>query len=79
MSKKKGYKIMSENKSDGKVIANFLLNDLLGILRKKKIKIENCPISPEVLGFLCRTVNRGDLDRKSLIKFVVKWTEFNEK
>ena len=70
---------MIEDKSDGKVIANFILNEMTGMVRKHKTTIVDCGITPEVIGFLCRQVKDGTLTPKQRKALVEKWlTERDE-
>lgn len=62
--------------SSGKIAANFIINDLLGLLKKNKLTIEQCPLSPEMVGGLARLVRSGGLEKKSMRKLLIKW--FNE-
>lgn len=64
-----------QKQNPNKIIVNFIMNDLKGILNKKKLSIENCPIAPEVIGFLARLVSENYLDKKQMKKLVTKWVE----
>ncbi len=61
--------------SDGKLIANLLINDLKGLLKKSKLTIDQCPIKPELMGFLARGINQGTLTRKFVKKFLINTFE----
>ena len=65
----------------GKAIANFILNDLKGILNKRKLTIEQCPLATEVVGFLVRQTVNGNLNKQKLKPLVIKLIEekLNEK
>jgi len=64
-----------ERAGAGKVIANFIINDLKGMLSKRKLTIEQCPIAPEVIGFLGRAVAAGSLTKKQMRKLVQTWMD----
>jgi len=59
--------------SDGKVIANLILNDLKGILNKKKRTIATSHIPPEVVGFFGRCINNGSLTKKQVKNLMADW------
>jgi aspartyl-tRNA(Asn)/glutamyl-tRNA(Gln) amidotransferase subunit B len=47
-----------------KMIANWLLNDLLGLLRERQIPVEESPVSPEGLADLVRLIKEGVISTK---------------
>jgi Asp-tRNA(Asn)/Glu-tRNA(Gln) amidotransferase B subunit len=57
----------------GKIIANFVINDLKCWLKKEKISIENCPLKPEVIGMLAGLVEKGLIDKKQMKKLAKNW------
>jgi Asp-tRNA(Asn)/Glu-tRNA(Gln) amidotransferase B subunit len=63
----------------GKVIANLIMNDLKGLLNKYKLKIEQCPLKPEVIGFLGRSIASNNLTKKQAKALMAKWFEENLK
>ncbi len=50
--------------ASAKLAANWLLNDLLGTLNEKKIKIENSPISPKSLAGLIQLIDNSTINGK---------------
>ena len=65
-----------ESKTPGKEIANLIMNDLKGLLKKNKLTIEESPIAPEFIGFLGRCIASGSLDKKQAKKLLTDF--FNE-
>lgn len=65
-----------ETQSEGKVIANLIMNDLKSLLKKNKLTIEQSPLAPEVIGFLGRSIASGALKKQKARDFLAKW--FNE-
>lgn len=59
--------------SIGKTVANLIMNDLKGLLKKEKLPIEESPIAPEVVGFLGRQVADGQMLLKEARKKLKKW------
>ncbi|HIQ31838.1 MAG TPA: Asp-tRNA(Asn)/Glu-tRNA(Gln) amidotransferase subunit GatB [Aquifex aeolicus] len=49
---------------DPKAVANWLLNDLLGLLNERKLTIESSPVSPSNLAELVTLVKRGTLSTR---------------
>ncbi len=47
-----------------KMIANWLLNDLLGLLNEKQVSIENSPVSPENLAQLVKLIKENVISTK---------------
>ncbi len=47
-----------------KMLANWLLNDLLGLLREKQLSIESSPVSPENLAQLVKLVKENTISTK---------------
>lgn len=58
------FEAMIAEKASSKLAANWLLNDLLGVLNEKKIKIENSPISPKLLAGLIQLIDSGTINGK---------------
>ncbi len=50
--------------ASSKLAANWLLNDLLGTLNEKKIKIEDSPISPKALAGLIQLIDNSTINGK---------------
>lgn len=50
--------------ASAKLAANWLLNDLLGILNENKIAIENSPISPKALAGLIQLIDNSTINGK---------------
>ena len=46
------------------------MNDLLGMLKKRKLTIETCPIPAEAIATLCVAMNEGHLDRKTVKELI---------
>lgn len=70
---------MTDQEKYGKPIANFILNDLKGILNKRKLSFDDCPLAPEVIGFLVRASINGQLDKRKIRPLVEKWIDENVK
>lgn len=49
-----------------KKVANVLLNDFMGILKKHKVTVENCGISPEDFGDLIKLYELEIIDKKKV-------------
>jgi len=49
---------------DGKLAANWVINDLLGALNKSGKDIENAPVSPEQLGAILDLIKEGTISGK---------------
>ncbi len=47
-----------------KLVANWLLNDLLGLLNERQLSIENSPVPPENLAELVKLVKEGAISTK---------------
>ena len=50
-----------------KVLANWLNNDFRGLLKRYKLTIDNCGISPQDFSLLVRLVNCEILSKEELI------------
>ena len=48
------------------LIAKFISNDLAGILKRKGLTIESCPISPKELRYALELMQDGHLERKDV-------------
>lgn len=48
------------------VIAKFMQNDLLGILKRKGYTFETCPIPPQDLRYMLELMQEGHLERKDV-------------
>lgn len=61
---------------DGKLAANWVINDLLGALNKAGEDIENSPISPDQLGTIIDLIKEGTISGKiAKDLFEIVWTE----
>lgn len=60
-------------KTPGKAIANLILNDLQGLLKKHSISVQDSPVKPEALGFLGRRVADGSLSSQQARKLLTRW------
>jgi len=52
------------NSFSPKKIANLLLNDFKGLLKKHKVEINTCGISPEEFVMLAKLLHIGVIDKK---------------
>jgi Asp-tRNA(Asn)/Glu-tRNA(Gln) amidotransferase B subunit len=57
------------------LIAKFILNDLAGILKKKGLTIERCPINPQDLRYALELMQEGHLERKDVRLWCVEECE----
>lgn len=48
------------------LIAKFIANDLAGILKRKGLTIERCPIIPQDLRYMLELMQDGHLERKDV-------------
>ena len=48
------------------LIARFIVNDLAGILKRKGLSIERCPINPQDLRYALELMQDGHLERKDV-------------
>ena len=61
---------------DGKMAANWVINDLLGALNKAGKDIENAPVSPDQLGAVIDLIKDGTISGKiAKDLFEIVWTE----
>lgn len=61
---------------DGKIVANWVINDLLGALNKDGKGIEETPVSPEQLGAIVDLIKEGTISGKiAKDLFEIVWTE----
>ena len=61
---------------DGKSVANWVINDLLGALNKAGLGIENSPVSPDQLGAVIDLIKQGTISGKIAKElFEVVWNE----
>jgi aspartyl-tRNA(Asn)/glutamyl-tRNA(Gln) amidotransferase subunit B len=61
---------------DGKVAANWIINDLLGALNKAGKDIEDAPVSPEQLGAILDLIKEGTISGKiAKDLFEIVWNE----
>ncbi len=68
--------------NEPKMIANWLLNDLLGLLHDKQISIEESPVKPEHLAKLVKLIKEGTISSrigKEVIKEMVETGKDPEK
>ena len=49
---------------DGKMAANWVINELFGRLKKDETEIEDSPIAPEALGEIVGLIQKGDISGK---------------
>jgi len=57
----------------GKIAANLIINDLLGLLKKNKLTIEQSPIKPETIRMFAELQHKGLLTNKSVRKLLTKF------
>jgi len=61
---------------DGKIVANWVINDLLGALNRDGKGIEETPVSPEQLGAIVDLIKEGTISGKiAKDLFEIVWTE----
>lgn len=61
---------------DGKIAANWVINDLLGALNKAGQDIDHAPVSPEQLGAILDLIKEGTISGKIAKElFEIVWTE----
>lgn len=61
---------------DGKLAANWVINDLLGALNKAGLAIEQTPVSPEQLGGIIDLIRQGTISGKiAKDLFEIVWNE----
>ena len=64
------------NGRDGKIAANWVINDLLGALNKASKDIENSPVSPAQLGSIIDLIKSGTISGKiAKDLFEIVWNE----
>ena len=51
-------------KSDGKLAANWVINDLFGRLKKDDLEITDSPVSPDQLSGIISLISKGDISGK---------------
>lgn len=61
------------NENPYKLMANWIINDLKALLRKRGLTIEHCPLKPEAVGFLARRVSDGVLTKAKARELLAKW------
>lgn len=44
-------------------LANYIVNDLLGLLRKKRRTIQDCGIDPGAVSALCQLIQDGEMTK----------------
>ncbi|WP_114284257.1 Asp-tRNA(Asn)/Glu-tRNA(Gln) amidotransferase subunit GatB [Candidatus Halocynthiibacter alkanivorans] len=52
------------NGNDGKLAANWVINELFGRLKKDDKTIRDCPVTPEQLGGVIALITKGDISGK---------------
>lgn len=67
--------IQLPEKSVEKIIANFLLNDMRGMLNRRKLELTDCGISPEAIGFMARMVHLGLVDKRVMRRLIEQWID----
>ncbi|MET3590040.1 aspartyl-tRNA(Asn)/glutamyl-tRNA(Gln) amidotransferase subunit B [Bartonella silvatica] len=61
---------------DGKIVANWVINDLLGALNKSNLEIEETPVSPDQLGNIIDLIKEGTISGKiAKDLFEIVWNE----
>ncbi|TIM66603.1 MAG: Asp-tRNA(Asn)/Glu-tRNA(Gln) amidotransferase GatCAB subunit B, partial [Mesorhizobium sp.] len=61
---------------DGKLAANWVINDLLGALNRAGKGIENAPVSPDQLGAVIDLIKEGTISGKiAKDLFEIVWNE----
>ncbi|AQS41591.1 MAG: Aspartyl/glutamyl-tRNA(Asn/Gln) amidotransferase subunit B [Candidatus Tokpelaia hoelldobleri] len=61
---------------DGKMAANWVINDLLGALNKASLAIEQAPVAPEQLGGIIDLISEGSISGKiAKDVFEIVWNE----
>ncbi len=61
---------------DGKLAANWVINDLLGALNKAGLELEESPVSPDQLGGILDLIKEGTISGKiAKDLFEIVWTE----
>ncbi|ALE03922.1 Asp-tRNA(Asn)/Glu-tRNA(Gln) amidotransferase subunit GatB [Bartonella ancashensis] len=61
---------------DGKMVANWVINDLLGALNKSNLAIENTPVTPSQLGAIIDLIKEGVISGKiAKDLFEIVWCE----
>ncbi|MCB1411353.1 MAG: Asp-tRNA(Asn)/Glu-tRNA(Gln) amidotransferase GatCAB subunit B, partial [Rhodobacteraceae bacterium] len=61
---------------DGKLAANWVINELFGRLKKEGLEIGESPVSPAQLGGVIRLIRSGDISGKiAKDLFEILWTE----
>lgn len=68
--------MIDDKPSIGKVIANIINNDLKALLKKHKLSIEECPVSPDDLAAIARFMRVGLLDKKQVKQMLEKRFEY---
>jgi aspartyl-tRNA(Asn)/glutamyl-tRNA(Gln) amidotransferase subunit B len=64
---------------DGKIAANWVINELFGRLNKEGLSIEDSPVSAEQLGGILDLMAKGDISSKIAKElFEIVWTEGGE-
>ena len=53
--------VAADTKVPAKKIANWVINDLLGVLNERSLTITECPVSPQALSSLVATVEAGSI------------------
>ncbi len=59
--------------TSGKIIANLLINNLKGELKRRNLSIIESPIKFEALGFLGRAIQCGALTQKQVKEIIINW------
>ncbi len=69
------YEKVAQNR-DGKLAANWVINELFGRLNKENLELEDSPISAQQLGELIQLVKDGDISGKTgKDVFEILWSE----
>jgi aspartyl-tRNA(Asn)/glutamyl-tRNA(Gln) amidotransferase subunit B len=70
------FEAVAEAAGDGKLAANWVINDLFGRLKKEGLELGASPVSPAQLGGIIRLIRSGDISGKiAKDLFEIVWTE----
>lgn len=70
------FEAVAEAAGDGKLAANWVLNDLFGRLRKEGLDLSQSPVSPAQLGGIIGLIRTGEISGKiAKDLFEIVWTE----
>jgi aspartyl-tRNA(Asn)/glutamyl-tRNA(Gln) amidotransferase subunit B len=70
------FEAVAEAAGDGKLAANWVINDLFGRLKKEGLDLSASPVSPAQLGGIIRLIRSGEISGKIAKElFEILWTE----